>query len=64
MGKTRSNVPKSKRGGYDFWGRRPGSGHFPLGGKAKKIIRRIERRMKNYFIQRSLDDEGWPPKKK
>ena len=58
MGKTKSNIPKSKRGGYDFWSRRPGSGHSPLGGKAKRIIRKIERRMKRFFIERSLEDEG------
>ena len=58
MGKTKSNIPKSNRGGYDFWGRRYGSGHWPLGGWAKRKIRRIERKMKSKFIQQSLRDEG------
>lgn len=57
MSKTKSNIPKSKRGGYDFWGRRPGSGHSPLGGLAKRIIRRIERRMRSVFIEQSIRDQ-------
>lgn len=58
MSKTKQNVPKSKRGGYDFWSRRPGSGHFPLGGLAKRIIRRIERRRKRKEIEKEIESEG------
>jgi hypothetical protein len=59
MGKTKSNIPKSKRGGYEFWGRRPGSSFSPLGGPAKRIIRRIERRMRRKFIEQEFEDEGF-----
>ena len=55
MSKTKSNVPKSKRGGYDFWSRRPGSGYSPLGGLAKRIIRRIERARKRKQIEREIE---------
>lgn len=54
MGKTKSNIPKSKRGGYDFWSRRPGSSHSPLGGEAKRIIRRRERAAKRRDIEKEL----------
>ena len=57
MGKTKQNITKSARGGYDFWSRRPGSGHFPLGGLAKRIIRRIERRRKRKIIENELESE-------
>lgn len=57
MSKTYSNIPKSKRGGYDFWSRRPGSGHWPLGGWAKTHIRRIERHRKRREILEELELE-------
>ena len=56
MSKTKSNIPKSKRGGYDFWGRRPGSGFSPMGKIAKRIIHRIERRFKRKIIDQELKD--------
>jgi len=58
MSKTKQNIPKSKRGGYDFWSRRPLSGHSPLGAWAKRLCCRIERRMKKQFIQSDLKAEG------
>jgi hypothetical protein len=50
MSKTKQNIPKSKRGGYDLWGRRPMSGHA-TSSWAKKMCRRIERKMKRKIIQ-------------
>jgi hypothetical protein len=56
MGKAKSNIPKSRRGGYDLWGRRPMSGN-PVSSWAKRMCRRIERRMKAVIISRSQDNE-------
>lgn len=44
MSKTKQNIPKSKRGGYDLWAKRPMSGN-PQNSWSKKICRRIERRI-------------------
>ena len=43
MGKTKSNIPKSKRGGYDLWGNRPLSGFVPVSSYSKRRCRKIER---------------------
>jgi len=57
MSKTKQNIPKSKRGGYDFWSKRPGSGFSPLGGTAKTLIRRIERARKKKDIEKEIEYE-------
>lgn len=54
MSKTKSNVPKSKRPGYDFWGKRPGSGYLPVGKIAKRIIHKIERRQNHEKIKEEI----------
>lgn len=54
MSKTKQNVPKSKRGGYDLWGKRPMSGNA-VSSWAKKMCRRIERKMKRKIIQEEID---------
>jgi len=53
MGKTKSNVPKSKRGGYDLYARRPMSG-CSLTPKNKLICRRMERRRKKMDILQEM----------
>lgn len=57
MSKTYSNVPKSKRGGYDLWGRRPMSGCHACSWSKKKC-RQIERRRKKFFILQNIADHG------
>lgn len=56
MSKTHQNIAKSKRGGYDLFGRRPKS-RSPLNPFNKKICRRIERRRKGEDIL--LEIENW-----
>lgn len=56
MSKTKQNIPKSKRGGYDLWGKRPISG-FGIGAWAKKMCRRVERRMRRKLIAEELESE-------
>lgn len=56
MSKTKQNIPKSKRGGYDLWGKRPMSGHA-MGSWAKMMCRRMERRMKRKIIKDETEDK-------
>jgi hypothetical protein len=53
MGKTKSNIPKSKRGGYDLWSRRSLRGCSCLSpGRVGKSITKIRERMRDKEIER------------
>ncbi len=53
MSKTKQNIPKSERGGYDLWARRPMSGK-PQNSLNKKRCRRIERKIRRQEMKKLL----------
>ena len=55
MGKTKQNIPKSERGGYDLWGKRPYSGK-PQSSFWKRMCRRVERRLKRKEIKINISE--------
>lgn len=61
MSRTKSNIPKSERGGYELWSRRPLAG-YSHNSQNKRLCRRIERSRKRREIEVELKlDEvcGW-----
>jgi len=56
MSKTKQNISKSHRGGYDLWGKRP-LGGCSLNTWNKKRCRKIERRIAKREMQVYTNNE-------